>query len=205
MPCGRRLWGSIGVNELWCVLALSLLTANIAVAKTASTEIVPQKPDDRTLGIIKMVLVDEIAKARSRFPMALAAILASWAKVSETEQPYLFVKLFDAYHCGNVDCELYGFEYLSQNRLAEDLFRIGIQVERPYLIPKTGITIFSKAMHGGAFDRETTIYRWVGSRYWRVSNWPAPLRPVLLTPTGRSRLSNRQASPRTRCTQTRFG
>jgi hypothetical protein len=159
----------------YLMLALCLFAATSATAQTAPTELVPQKPDERALMIIRTLLAKDIAEA-SRFSNAEPTILSTWAKVSVSEPPYLFAKLVDSYHCGNVNCELYGFQPIQAGW--RKVFAGSGWQWHVLESAQNGHQDLSKTMHGGANNQETTVYRWIDGRYRRVSNHSPPERPL---------------------------
>jgi hypothetical protein len=153
----------------WCILILSIFAANVAAAKdqAGSFAIVLEPPDKRALRIVTAVLSKEIAEAQQSDSAPAPTILTSWASLSVAEPPYLFVELVDHYHCGNVNCELWGFQHSKTGW--RRVFSGSGEKWNVLATSQNGHRDLSKTMHGSALELETTVYRWVGDRYWRVS------------------------------------
>jgi hypothetical protein len=144
-------------------LALILLEFPIYGANAASREIVFQSGDQRALEMVTTILAEEIAK-----PSTPPGILTAWVKLSGAEEPYLFVKLQDGYHCGNVNCEAWGFQKTKTGW--RKVFSGSGYQWNVLASSQEGHNNLSKVMHGGAFEQEAKIYHWAGGRYRQVSN-----------------------------------
>jgi hypothetical protein len=143
-------------------LALGLVSFAIGrSAYAAGTELVFQSGDARAAEIANKVLAHEIAKV-----VTAPSILTAWVKLSDTEDPYLVVKLQDSYHCGNVNCEVWGFGKAKTGW--QKVFSGSGEQWNVLASSQDGHHDLSKTMHGGASVQETSIYRWIGGRYRRV-------------------------------------
>jgi hypothetical protein len=149
------------MKRLALALGLVLFALDHNNAHAAQAEIVFQSGDAQALEVANKIVADEIAKAG-----ATTTILTASVKLSDTEAPYLFVKLRDRYHCGNVNCEVWGFR--KTNTGWQKVFSGSGEQWNVLASSHNGHYDLSKTMHGGSSVQETSIYRWAGGRYRRI-------------------------------------
>jgi hypothetical protein len=153
--------------KAWTLAAWLIASGGaLAADRDASFPIKLHKPDGRALRIIKSELGDEISRM-TPFPTGWSEILAAWVTASDSAEPLLFVKLDDEFHCGNVNCELFGLEKTHVGW--RKVFQGTGEKWTVLASSRSGHRDILKVMHGGAEEQERSVYRWVGGRYRRVS------------------------------------
>jgi len=155
-----------GIRLAALLLIITLIgTPNVSAAPA---DLVFQRADEQTLGIVKSLLPGEIAAAEqnSQTPFGRQypwRVVVARATLSASEPPYLFVMILQSPYCGAANCSMWGYEP-TKHGWRKILESIGYQWA--VLPPINGNHHdISGRMHGSAFEYTLKTYRWSRDRY----------------------------------------
>ena len=131
-------------------------------ASSATSEVVFQRADTLARNTVVKLLGPELKKAES-FSDVPSVIMTSSMRVSEA--PFLFVMFQNHYHCGNVNCEVWGFERTSAGW--HKVFQGNGEKWTVKAHAVGGHHDIAELRHDSAFQQSRFIFRWDGKRYRR--------------------------------------